>query len=73
MSNEIEVPEQDREWIHPTMPLPPEDDRNPWITGDVARMLREEPPPVRWLVEGLIPAGAAGLFAARAGAGKSMT
>ena len=62
-----------KEWVHPTLPLPPERPRNPWIVGDVAKMLREEPPPVRWLVEGLIPAGAPGLFAARAGAGKSMT
>jgi hypothetical protein len=65
---------QNTEWMHPTLPLPMETDRKcPWIVGDVARMLREEPPPVRWLVEGLIPASSPGLFAARAGAGKSMT
>ena len=46
---------------------------NAWITGDVGRMLTEDPPPVRWLVEGLIPAGIVGVLAARAGAGKSMT
>jgi hypothetical protein len=44
-----------------------------WIVGDVNRMLTEDPPPVRWLVEGLIPAGVPGILAARAGAGKSMT
>ena len=44
-----------------------------WFKGDVARMLAEDPPPVRWLVEGLIPAGMPGILAARAGAGKSMT
>jgi hypothetical protein len=44
-----------------------------WIVGDVGRMLMEDPPPVRWLVEGLIPAGIEGVMAARAGAGKSMT
>jgi hypothetical protein len=36
-------------------------------------MLAEDPPPVRWLVEGLIPAGVPGILAARASAGKSMT
>jgi hypothetical protein len=44
----------------------------PWIMGDMRRMLTEEPPPVRWLVEGLIPAGVPGILAARANAGKSM-
>ncbi len=53
---------------HPTMGLP-----EPWITGDVHRMRTEAPPPVRWLVEGLIPAGVPGVLAARANAGKSMT
>lgn len=61
------------DWVHPTLPLPPEEEVDPWIKGDVGQMLREDPPPVRWLVEGLIPAGVPGLFAARAGAGKSMT
>lgn len=74
MSVPVEIPEGlAKPWEHPTLPLPPEEVRNPWIIGDVAKMLREEPPPVRWLVEGLIPAGQQGLFAARAGAGKSMT
>ncbi len=36
-------------------------------------MLAEDPPPIRWLVEGLIPAGVPGILAARASAGKSMT
>lgn len=44
-----------------------------WIVGDMVRMLTETPPPVRWLVEGLIPAGVPGILAARAGAGKSIT
>ncbi len=44
-----------------------------WIIGNTARYLQEEPPPIRWIVEGLIPAGVPGVFAARAGAGKSMT
>lgn len=55
-------------YAHPTLPLP-----TAWIVGDVARMLVEDPPPVRWLVEGLIPAGVPGILAARASAGKSMT
>ncbi|MBL0312735.1 MAG: AAA family ATPase [Holophagaceae bacterium] len=50
-----------------------ESSRPAWIIGDTARYLREEPPPVRWIVEGLIPAGVPGVFVARAGAGKSMT
>ncbi len=45
----------------------------PWIVGDVGRMLREDPPEVRWLVPGLIPAGMPGILAARSNAGKSMT
>lgn len=45
----------------------------PWIVGDVGRMLATDPPPVRWLVEGLIPAGMPGILAARSNAGKSMT
>ena len=53
---------------HPTLPR-----MAAWIVGDVGRMLTEDPPPVRWLVEGLIPAGVPGILAARAGAGKSMT
>lgn len=44
-----------------------------WIRGDVARMLREPPPPTRWLVEGLIPAAVPGILAARSGVGKSST
>ena len=44
-----------------------------WIVGDVGRMLREDPPAVRWLVPGLIPAGMPGILAARSNAGKSMT
>ena len=55
-------------WVHPTLPRPAA-----WIVGDVGRMLTEDPPPVRWLVEGLIPAGVPGILAARASAGKSMT
>jgi hypothetical protein len=53
---------------HPTLKCPAA-----WIVGDVGRMLMEDPPPVRWLVEGLLPAGVPGILAARAGAGKSMT
>lgn len=61
------------------LPPPPEIEPGPaakghaWIVGDVSRMLAVEPPPMRWLVEGLIPAGIEGVLAARAGAGKSMT
>ena len=44
-----------------------------WIVGDVGQMLSGDPPRVRWLVEGLIPAGIEGILAARASAGKSMT
>ncbi|WP_291271639.1 AAA family ATPase [Geothrix sp.] len=60
---------------HPTLPLPSANGggAGPWIVGDVRRMLTESPPPVRWLVEGLIPGGVPGVLAARAGAGKSMT
>lgn len=43
-----------------------------WIVGDVDRMMSDDPPPVRWLVEGLIPAGMVGVLAGRANAGKSM-
>ncbi|WP_005035531.1 AAA family ATPase [Holophaga foetida] len=53
---------------HPTLPL-----CQAWVVGDMAHMLADDPPPVRWLVEGLIPAGVPGILAARAGAGKSMT
>ena len=44
-----------------------------WIVGDMDRMLSEDPPPVRWLVEGLIPAGVPGILAGRSNCGKSMT
>lgn len=65
----IEVPaEEARPWEPPALPKP-----DPWIEGDIHRWMTEEPPPVRWLVEGLIPAGVPGVFAARANAGKSMT
>lgn len=64
MSEPIEVPEGQ------AMPFTGKD---AWTIGDPSRYLREEPPPVRWIVEGLIPAGVPGVFAARAGAGKSMT
>jgi hypothetical protein len=57
-------------YVHPTMPLT---NLAAWIVGDVGRMLTEDPPPVRWLVPGVIPAGIEGILAARAGAGKSMT
>lgn len=62
-------------WDHPTLPLPASNGQatGAWIVGDVRRMLTEPPPPVRWLVEGLIPGGVPGVLAARAGAGKSMT
>lgn len=62
-------------WDHPTLPLPVPDGHatGAWIMGDVQRMLTDPPPPVRWLVEGLIPGGVPGVLAARAGAGKSMT
>ena len=64
----------EKEWVHPTLPMPAALPKPAaWIVGDVARMLREDPPPVRWLVPGLIPAGTEGVLAARAGAGKSMT
>lgn len=69
----IDRDETEPGWTHPTMPISEDAALDPWIIGDVAKMLREDPPPVQWLVEGLIPAGAPGLFAARAGAGKSMT
>lgn len=55
-------------FVHPTLPKVAA-----WTVGDVGRMLTEDPPPVRWLVEGLIPAGVPGILAARASAGKSMT
>lgn len=61
---------QEKPFVHPTMPL---SNLAAWIVGDVNRMLTEDPPPVRWLVPGLIPAGTEGVLAARAGAGKSMT
>jgi len=60
-------------WQHPTLSLEALGPQRAWIVGDVGRMLSEDPPPVRWLVEGLIPAGVPGILAARAGAGKSMT
>ena len=44
-----------------------------WFVGDMSLMLTNEPPPVRWLVPDLIPAGVPGILAARASAGKSMT
>lgn len=44
-----------------------------WTLGDVRRMLREPPPPARWLVPGLIPAGVPGILAGRASVGKSST
>jgi putative DNA primase/helicase len=60
--------EESKPFVHPILPRLPA-----WIVGDVGRMLTEDPPPVRWLVEGLIPAGVPGILAARASAGKSMT
>jgi hypothetical protein len=63
-----EEAEPARPFVHPTLPRP-----SAWIVGDVGRMLTTDPPPVRWLVEGLIPAGVPGILAARASAGKSMT
>lgn len=60
--------ESTKPFVHPTLPRP-----SAWIVGDVGRMLKEDPPPVRYLVPGLIPAGVPGILAARASAGKSMT
>lgn len=58
----------------PALPLGTTSSKSgPWIIGDIAKMLGEPPPPIRWLVPGLIPGGMPGIFAARAGAGKSMT
>lgn len=61
-------------WKHPTLPVDENTSRviSPWVVGDVRRMLAEPPPPVEWLVEGLIPAGMPGILAGRANAGKSM-
>ena len=53
---------------HPTLQR-----SSPWIRGNVHRMRTEDAPPVRWLVEGLIPAGVPGVLAGRANVGKSMT
>jgi hypothetical protein len=39
---------------------------------DIARMVREEPPPVPWIVEGLIVAGALTVLAGQPGEGKSL-
>lgn len=58
-------------WEHPTLPMAPPE--GPWIVADLQRWMREEPPQVRWLLEGLIPAGVPGVLAARSNAGKSMT
>jgi hypothetical protein len=60
-------------WVHPTLPLPEENPVPSWIAGDMAKMLSERPPEVSWLVDGLIPAGLPGVFAAEGGIGKSMT
>lgn len=88
MTDLLNFAEPRKESAGPTEPegfeLPPAPDGEPgrssapprvaaWIVGDLGRMLTEDPPPVRWLVEGLIPAGIEGVLAARAGAGKSMT
>ena len=66
--SKFDVIESPESFAHPTLLRP-----SAWIVGDVGRMLDEDPPPVHWLVEGLIPAGVPGILAARAGAGKSMT
>jgi len=52
---------------------PADTSRRPWIVGDLRRMLTEDPPPIRWLVPGLIPAGVPGILAGRASVGKSST
>lgn len=55
------------------LPGPSTSTGDPWIVGDIQRWLSEDPPPMKWIVEGLIPAGVPGVFAARANVGKSLT
>lgn len=54
-------------------PAPPSPSSTPHLRElDVARMLREEPPPVAWLAEPLLVRGYVTMLAGREGQGKSM-
>jgi len=54
-------------------PILPLETHGPFRPLDMAEVLRDSPPPVNWLVKGLIPSGVTGVFAARSNSGKSMT
>lgn len=52
-------------------PKPGQRDSSPFLSVDMSRVWLDEPPPLRWIVEGLLPLGMPGVLVAPGGLGKS--